>query len=295
MSIPDIAAYALADIAPSVPDKVGWALEPGRAALLIHDMQRYFVDFYGEDSALAAELVGNVRRLKMRCVARGIPVIYTAQPAVQPPAERGLLTDMWGPGLTRADPSLAAIVPALAPAPDDLVLTKWRYSAFQRSPLEERMRAWGRDQLLICGVYAHIGCLTTALDAFMRDIQPFLVADALGDFSARDHRMALDYVAGRCGRVVRLADVTGAAPLTRAALMERLATMIDAGGEPIDWTDRLTDHGLDSIRIMELIADWRGEGISLSFEDLAREPTPEHWWSLVEARLPATVARSGAA
>lgn len=290
MTIPTIASYPLAGIAPSITGKVDWALDPARAVLLIHDMQRYFVGFYGEDSALATELVGNISRLKARCVARGMPVVYTAQPTEQSPAERALLTDMWGPGLTTADPALAAVVPALAPGDDDLVLTKWRYSAFQRAPLEEKMRAWGRDQLVICGVYAHIGCMTTALDAFMRDIQPFMVADALADFSAEEHRLALDYVAGRCGRVVHLADLPGAAPLTREALIARLATMIEDADEPIGWTDRLTDFGLDSVRIMELVADWRAEGIVLSFEQLARDPTPAGWWSLVEARLPGASA-----
>jgi isochorismate hydrolase len=87
------------------------------------------------------------------------------------------------------------------------MLTKWRYSAFFRSDLLERMRARGRDQLIICGVYAHVGVLATALEAFANDIQPFLVADALGDFSEADQRLALGYTARRCGMVVAVDEV----------------------------------------------------------------------------------------
>lgn len=49
---------------------------------------------------------------------------------------------------------------------------------------------------------SHIGCLTTALVAFMNGIQVFVVADAQADFSLADHTMALDYVSGRCDVVV---------------------------------------------------------------------------------------------
>lgn len=110
----------------------------------------------------------------------------------------------------------ARIVEELAPREDDVVLTKWRYSAFYRSDLEHRMRNAGRDQLVITGVYSHIGCLTTALIAFMHGFQVFFVADAQADFSPERHRMAVDYVASCCGQACTSRDVDAALSGQRA-------------------------------------------------------------------------------
>ncbi|MEI1299413.1 phenazine biosynthesis protein PhzD, partial [Pseudomonas aeruginosa] len=83
----------------------------------------------------------------------------------------------------------------------------WRYSAFFHSDLLQRMRAAGRDQLVLCGVYAHVGVLISTVDAYSNDIQPFLVADAIADFSEAHHRMALEYAASRCAMVVTTDEV----------------------------------------------------------------------------------------
>jgi isochorismate hydrolase len=39
---------------------VNWAFEPERAALLIHDMQEYFLNFWGENSAMMEKVVANI-------------------------------------------------------------------------------------------------------------------------------------------------------------------------------------------------------------------------------------------
>ncbi|MGQ4388345.1 isochorismatase family protein [Streptomyces sp. SAS_270] len=202
--IPPIRSYPLPTTA-SVPENViQWTADPRRAVLLIHDMQGYFLRSFPDP--LRAEIIDNVATLRERCAAEGVPVAYTAQSGGMTEHERGLLKDFWGPGM-RTEPEDRAVVPELAPAAGDWRLTKWRYSAFFRSDLLERMRAAGRDQLVLCGVYAHVGVLATALEAFTNDIQPFLVADATGDLCEADHRLALDYTARRCGTVVLTDEV----------------------------------------------------------------------------------------
>ncbi|MGV8530537.1 isochorismatase family protein, partial [Pseudomonas aeruginosa] len=137
--------------------------------------------------SLRAGLVANAARLRSWCVEQGVQIAYTAQPGSMTEEQRGLLKDFWGP--------------------DDWLLTKWRYSAFFHSDLLQRMRAAGRDQLVLCGVYAHVGVLISTVDAYSNDIQPFLVADAIADFSEAHHRMALEYAASRCAMVVTTDEV----------------------------------------------------------------------------------------
>lgn len=211
VSLPKIKPYSLpaADELPA--SRVEWQLDPDRAALLVHDMQRYFLAPYA--GAPIPAVVDNTARLLTSFRALGAPVFYTAQPGRQAPDDRGLLTEFWGDGIGAvidADPKAEEIVDALAPAPTDTVLVKWRYSAFQRSNLAERLAEQGRDQLVITGVYAHIGCQATAVEGFMRDIRPFLVADAVADFSREYHDQACTYVAQRCGVVATTADALAA-------------------------------------------------------------------------------------
>ncbi|GLZ29315.1 putative isochorismatase PhzD [Lentzea sp. NBRC 105346] len=199
VGIPPITPYPMPlqdDLPASTP---AWAPDPGRAVLLVHDMQRYFVRPFAP--VQARELVANCAALVDRARALGIPVAYTAQPGGMTPEQRGLLKDIWGPGMTTT-PEDREVIDELAPDADSALFTKWRYSAFFNNGLLDYLRTLGRDQLIICGVYAHVGCLMTAVDAFTNDIETFFVADATADFTPEYHRLALDYAAARCAVVL---------------------------------------------------------------------------------------------
>ncbi|KVE27446.1 isochorismatase [Burkholderia singularis] len=182
-----------------------WRIDPRRAVLLLHDMQRFFVRRIPSAGAGAA-LVDNASAILRYCRAAGVPIAYTAQPGGMTKEQRGLLNDFWGPGM-RVAPEDRNIVDGLAPEPDDWVLTKWRYSAFFKSNLLQRMRDAGRDQLIVCGVYAHVGVLTTVIESYSNDIETFLVADAIADFSLDRHLMALRYAASCCAVVLTTREV----------------------------------------------------------------------------------------
>ena len=228
MGITPIESYPMPTPADLPANIASWRVEPERAVLLIHDMQHYFLAPFARGAQPRTDLVHNVRALRARCARLEVPVMYSAQPGGMSRRDRGLLADFWGPGMT-VEVGDRGIPDELAPAPADTVLTKWRASAFHRSPLLELMRDAGRDQLIVCGVYAHVGVMLTAADAFAHDIQAFVVADAVADFAPEFHRMALDYVATRCGAAVTAADVLGWLDASGAASAEPATAATSAG------------------------------------------------------------------
>lgn len=284
MAISKISTYLMPERESYPNNKTDWQLDPSRAVLLIHDMQRYFLNFYDAESELIKTVVNHLVQLRTWAHQNNVPVVYTAQPYEQPAADRALLNAMWGPGLPASTIDQQKIIDQLSPAEHDIVLTKWRYSAFKRSDLLERMQNWNRDQLIIGGVYAHIGCMVTAIEAFMSDIQPFLVGDAVADFSEEEHRLALKYVSSRCGQVVDTESVVGqvATVITRPWLEQKVQQLIEE--DELDPEENLILYGLDSLRIMQFSSELKAQGINISFEELGRTPTLSNWWSLVDAR-----------
>ncbi|MFF1546444.1 isochorismatase family protein [Streptomyces sp. NPDC058291] len=200
MGLPSIPAYPMPTGSDLPANRVDWRVDPARAVLLVHDLQNHFLSAFTQGASPLVEVLARTARLADRARRLGVPVVYSAQPGGQSPRQRGLQSDFWGPGLPD-DAHAQAIPAAVAPEDGDTVLTKWKYSAFVRTDLAALLAEHGRDQLIITGVYAHLGVNMTACDAWMRDVQAFVVADAVADFGPGEHLEALRWAARSCASV----------------------------------------------------------------------------------------------
>ncbi|WP_333619359.1 isochorismatase family protein [Dietzia sp.] len=229
MAIPAIDPYTIPQVAE--PRRVDWSIEPSSCAVLVHDMQNYFVRAYDSDAEPIATALRSMAEIVAAAREAGVQIIFSAQPGDQHPLRRGLLSEFWGPGMSEGVDT--EVVEGLEPQEGDIVLTKWRYSAFARTDLLQLMRQAELDQLVITGIYGHMGCQATAVEAFMNDIKPFLVGDAIADFSREEHAATIDFVNKRAGVVATAKEVTeafgaaAAAPKGEAAKGE--AANSDAG------------------------------------------------------------------
>ncbi|HDR6315547.1 TPA: isochorismatase family protein [Bacillus thuringiensis] len=289
MTLPTIKDYLMPTKNDLPINKVKWNIDKKRAILLIHDMQEYFIDAYEEDALLIKTLVNNINVLKIMCKELGIPIIYSAQPEGQNSQQRALLEDFWGKGIP-GEGNKQRIISSLTPEKDDILLTKWRYSAFKKNDLLDIFQDQGRDQIIICGVYAHIGCLLTAADAFMEGIQPFIVGDAVADFTLEDHKQSLIYASNRCAKTITTEQIKQALSnendyLTKDYIREQVAELLGYNEfQSINDNENLLLLGMDSIRVMTFMGNLNKKGINLPFVKLALEPTINNWWELIVSK-----------
>lgn len=257
--------------------KAPWALDPARSAVLVHDLQRYFLGAYAPGCAALEAALTATARILAAARAAGVPVFYTAQTGDH--SDRGLQGDLWGPGMART-PDNTEIVSEVAPAAGDVVIPKMRYSAFVKSDFADLLA--GRDQLVLTGVYAGIGVTATAFDAFCRDVQPFLVADGVADFGLDQHVRALDLVAGCCGVVLRADEVVavlnkgltaGGSPTWESVVRTSLERVAAAGLAEAAFADTAADLfeiGLNSLQAFDVLDDLADLGVEIDFGEFTR-------------------------
>ncbi len=155
-------------------------LDPERAALLVIDMQQFFLDPESPSyTSGGTAIIPNVERLITAFREAGRPVIYTRHVHHPDGIDAGIMGWWWEGMCVEGSPE-SEIHPQIAPLEGEKVVDKHRYSAFYNTDLETVLRGLRVEDVVICGVMTNMCCESTARDAYYRDLRVFFLADATG-------------------------------------------------------------------------------------------------------------------
>ena len=214
-------------------DQVPITIDPRKTALLIIDMQRYFVSphyalmqtFEKLEPGVTGPycervnttVIPNINRLQTYFRAQRLPIIYTAIGTCT--ADGRDLNQMWkdldqlslnviGQRMfPRVGEPTWQIDDSLAPLPDELVINKTSSGALNSTMLDQTLRNMGIESLVVSGVTTDVCVETTARDAADRGFQVIIVEDACTAFSEILHRSALQAFSLAFGRVRKTEEV----------------------------------------------------------------------------------------
>lgn len=196
-------------------------LRPGSSALIVVDMQLFFLDPASPTFTPGGPaVVPAIARLIAAFRAAGRPVIFTRHVHHPDDLDAGVMGWWWRGKCVEGSPE-SEIHPDIAPTPREKVVLKHRYSAFYDTDLGTVLRCLAIEDLVVCGLMTNLCVESTARDAYQRDYRVFVPADGTGSIDEEMH------VASLMGLAFGFASVTTA---------EAIATSL--GAPPGDGSSR---------------------------------------------------------
>ena len=198
-------------------DPYPFEFDPERAALMIIDMQRDFVEpggfgeTLGNDVSLLRATIPPLRAVLAATRETGMTVIHTREGHLPD------LSDCPPAKLTRGNPSLRIgdpgprgrilirgeyghdIIDELAPAPGELVIDKPGKGSFYATGLDDVLRAQGITSLIVTGVTTEVCVHTTVREANDRGYECLVLADCVGSYFPEFQRIGLEMIAAQGG------------------------------------------------------------------------------------------------
>lgn len=162
--------------------------DPNRSALLILDMQDYFLDESSHAYVPSAPtILPGIQALLHAYSLRELPVVFTRH--INTPQDAGMMAKWWRDMILPESP-LSRITRELDIS-EGQVFNKNQYDAFHGTGLEDYLRSKGVDQLVICGVMTHLCCETTARSAFIRGFEVLFPVNGTATYRQDFHQAAL--------------------------------------------------------------------------------------------------------
>jgi len=192
-------------------------LIPKRAALLIIDMQRDFLEeggfgsSLGNDVSLLRQTIAPTGRLLAAARRAGLTVIHTRE------GHRPDLSDLPPAKKVRGNPKLAIgdagpmgrilirgepghdIIPELYPLAGEPVIDKPGKGAFHATDLDAILKNLGVAQLIVCGVTTEVCVNTSVREANDRGYDCLVVSDCVGSYFPEFQEMGLRMIKAQGG------------------------------------------------------------------------------------------------
>jgi isochorismate hydrolase len=162
--------------------------QPERAALLVLDLQEYFL---AESSHAfipsAPAILPGVQALVATFGACHRPIIFTCHENTPEDARQ---MGTWWHDLITPDSPEAGLAKGFDAALGK-VIHKNQYDAFHETELEATLLADRASQVVITGVMTHLCCETTARSAFVRGFEVFFCVDGSATYNEEFHRATI--------------------------------------------------------------------------------------------------------
>ena len=194
-----------------------FGFDPARAALVIIDMQRDFLEpggfgeSLGNDVSLLRKTIEPTQQLLAAARAIGMTVIHTRE------GHRADLTDLPIAKKVRGNPTLAIgdmgtmgrilvrgeeghdIIPELYPIAGEPVIDKPGKGAFYATDLDTILKNRGIAQLIVCGVTTEVCVNTSVREANDRGYDCLVVEDCCGSYFPEFQEMGLRMIKAQGG------------------------------------------------------------------------------------------------
>lgn len=182
-------------------------LDPLRTALLVLDMQEYFLD-PGSHAFIpsATAILPGVQKLIAAYSAGSRLVVFTRH--INDDRNAGMMSAWWQ-DLIREESALSKISAELDTTAGK-TLSKTQYDAFYQTDLKNILRGEGVEQVVITGVMTHLCCETTARSAFMRGFEVFFAIDGTATYTEAFHQATLLNLAHGFALPVQVTEILAA-------------------------------------------------------------------------------------
>lgn len=178
-----------------------------KTALLVIDMQNYFLDMVTSSLPNVTTLIAHFR-------AASLPVVFTQHghndAELTPPFQNQLVRKWGADGSIRIGTDGWGLIPEIRELVQDSdapVVAKNTYDGFLSTGLEEILRGEKVGRVVVCGVMTDCCCDTTARASFNRGFETWLVGDACGSVNAAQHKAGLRAFGFAFGDVVSTQEV----------------------------------------------------------------------------------------